>query len=324
MLAKKRISFLKTFAFYILIFFIAITIVFFAINLLIQPQIKKNLAVYSQVSSNFGTRFKIFLKNFFSFNPGVIYSHQLASVQNNIFLLYLGQFKWTFLISILIFLISFILGNFLGIISAYKLNKSYDIIFSILISFLGAIPILILAILALTNAEIFGYPSQFIETNRSLGFISLLVPILISSFPTIAIFFSKARKKTSEILQSNYYLFAKTYGLNKKQLLNKIILKNLFISELNLFFLVYILLFTITILIETIFSIPGQSLFISFAFKKGEIDIIMFYFSFNFVLLTLILFFNNFLIKKLNPELQKNSYLILKNKKFKFKEVQHG
>ncbi|PZW01442.1 ABC transporter permease subunit [Metamycoplasma auris] len=318
MLNNRKLNILKNVAFYIFIFFITITIVFFAINLLIEPRIKKNLAIYQQIPSNLLIRFKIFLKNLFTFNPGKIYSYELASVESNILILYLKQLKWSILVSFIIFSISFILGNILGITSAYKLNKTFDIIITIAVSLFAAIPLLIIAILALINSSFFGYPSQFIY-DRKFSFISLLIPIIISSFPTIAIFFSKSRKKTLEILKSEYYLFAKTYGLNKRQLLNKVILKNLLISQLNLFFVIYVLLFTITILIESIFSIPGQSLFISFAFKKGEIDIIMFYFMFNFILLSILIFLNNILIKKMNPILASNSYLNIK-----FKKMQGG
>ncbi|ENY68709.1 Oligopeptide transport system permease protein [Metamycoplasma auris 15026] len=311
MLINRKLNTLKNVAFYIFIFFIAITIVFFAINLLIEPRIKKNLAIYQQISPNLLIRFKVFLKNLFTFNPGHIYSHELASVESNILILYLKQLKWSILVSIAIFILSFILGNILGIISAYKLNKAFDIVISIIVSSLAAIPLLIIAILSLSSSSFFGYPSQFIYEQK-FSFISLLIPILVSSFPTIAIFFSKSRKKTLEILKSEYYLFAKTYGLNQRQLLNKVVLKNLFISELNLFFVIYILLFTITILIESIFSIPGQSLFISFAFKKGEVDIIMFYFMFNLILLSILFILNNFLSKKLNPILASNSFIKIK------------
>ncbi|MDP4043118.1 ABC transporter permease subunit [Mycoplasmopsis arginini] len=313
MINKKKINLFKSIAFYFFIFFFAIIVIFFAINILIEPQIKKNLAVYSHISNNYGIRLKDFLVNLFTFNPGKIYSHELSSSQSNILLLYLNQFKWTFLISFLVFIISFILGNILGITSAYKLNKSYDVIVSVIVSFIGALPILIIAIIALTNSSVFGYPSQFL--NNKLGLVSLFVPVLISSFPTLAIFFSKSRKKTLEILKSDYYLFAKSYGMNQSQLLRKTILKELLISELNLFFVIYVLLFTVTILIERIFSIPGQSLLISFAFKKGELDIIMFYFTFNFILLSIILLCNQIVIKKLDPSLQEQGLFFKKKLK---------
>ncbi|AZZ65267.1 ABC transporter permease subunit [Metamycoplasma phocicerebrale] len=313
---KAFVNLFKNIAFYFFIFFISLIIIFFAINVLIEPQIKKNIATYSQISPNYFDRLGIFLKNLFTFNPGKIYSSELASAESNIMLLYLKQFKWTILISLLIFVISFFIGNILGISSAYKFNKSYDVSMSLLVSFLGSLPLLIIAVLALSNSSILGYPSQFIN-NSKLTIVSLLVPILISSFSTIAIFFSKARKVTFETLKSNYYLFAKTQGLNNAQLLRKIVIKDVIASELNLFFMVYILLFIISILIERIFSIPGQSILISFAFKKGEIDIIMFYFTFNFILISIMLLLNNFIIIKLNPALKKQNTFpfIFKRKK---------
>ncbi|MBN4089530.1 ABC transporter permease subunit [Mycoplasma enhydrae] len=306
---KSLLNLFKNIAFYFFIFFAALIIIFFAINILVEPQIKKNLAVYSSIPKNYGSRLGIFFKNLFAFNPGKIYSYELYSAESNILILYFKQFRWTILTSALIFSFSFVIGNVLGISSAYKFNKSYDITISVLASFFGALPLLIIAILALNNSSLFGYPSQFINNNK-LSLISLLVPILISSFSTIAIFFSKSRKVTFESLKSNYYLFAKTQGQTKRQLLRKIIIKDVIASELNMFFMIYILLFTISILIERIFSIPGQSILISFAFKKGELDIIMFYFTFNFIFISILLVINSFIIKKLNPTIKKQSQLI--------------
>ncbi|WP_029905470.1 ABC transporter permease subunit [Mycoplasmopsis opalescens] len=310
---KTFIKFITKISFYLFIFLISLIIIFFAINVLIEPQIKKNLSTFNNISSSYWVRFKIFSWNLITFNPGKIYSIELSTVEKNIFVLYVKQFKWSCLICLLIFIFSFMIGNILGIFSAHKLFTTYDTVINILISFLGSLPILIIAILALVNAPIFGYPSQFL--NERLVFVSLLVPILITSFPTMAIFFSKSRKKTIEILKSDYYLFSLSTGLSRTKLLNKIVLKELFISEINLFFVIYILLFTVSLLIERLFSIPGQSLLLSFAFSKGELDIIMFYFVFNFVLLSLILFINKIILFTMNPILREEKILFFKSKR---------
>ncbi|MCU4117233.1 ABC transporter permease subunit [Mycoplasma zalophi] len=306
---------LKNIFFNIAIFFVILIIIFSLINVLIEPQVKKNISVYQQIPTNFSTRISIFFTNLFTFNPGKIYSYELSSSEPNILNLYLQQFKWTLLFTFLIFIFSFLLGNILGIYSAYKLNKIYDWVVSILISFLAALPILIVGVLSLVSSTFIGYPSQFIANNK-LSYISLIVPILICSFPTIAIFFSKSRKITSETLNSNYYLFSKTLGINDFRLLKKIIIKDIILGQLNLFFTIYIFLFTSSLLIERIFSIPGQSILISFAFQKGEIDIIMFYFTFNFILLSFLLFINHLILLKLNPSLKQNNiYFSFKKRK---------
>ena len=61
MKAKRIISRLSI---YILILILSITIIFFAINILFQKQINKNLAVYTNIEKNLINRFLFELKTF--------------------------------------------------------------------------------------------------------------------------------------------------------------------------------------------------------------------------------------------------------------------
>ena len=71
MKAKRIISRL---AIYILILILSIIIIFFAINILFQKQINKNLAVYTNIEKNLINRFFVWIKNFFT-NWGKIYNY---------------------------------------------------------------------------------------------------------------------------------------------------------------------------------------------------------------------------------------------------------
>lgn len=285
---------------YFFVLFVIVSIIFFVINSLIEPQIKKNIAVYSQINSSPWIRYGEFLNNLFSFRGGKIYSKELAATNLSIITLYFMQFKWTILFTVIIFIFSLIIGNLLGIWSAYKFNKAPDFVVNIIVSALATIPLIVLAILALGTSIFLGYPSQFIN-NGSLTFTSIITPIIITAFGTISLFHARSRKITKETLSSNYYLFGISLGNSKTKLFRQNIIKNLVIAELQVILPFYILLFSTSLIIERIFSIPGQSIFISYVFTKAELNCIMFYFSFNFFALLIARFINEIILNYLNP-----------------------
>ncbi|AXE60750.1 peptide ABC transporter permease [[Mycoplasma] phocae] len=290
----------KKIAIYFFILLIIISLVFFAINILIEPQIKKNIAVSSQIESNLWKRYLYFLGNLFSFQTGRIFSSELNNVNLSIFGLYLSQFKWTILFTILSFSIGFILGNVLGIWSAYKYNKSTDFIINLTVAAISTIPLIVLAIVALGTSTFLGYPSQFISNSKYL-LISLLVPAIISAFGSISLFHARSRKITKNVMQSNYFEFAISLGNSRWKLFKSQIFKNLVIGELQAIVPFYLLLFSSSLVIERIFSIPGQSVFISYAFSKGEVNLIMFYFTFSFFTLIIFKWINQVILNILNP-----------------------
>lgn len=302
MKAKIKYIFIRL-AIYLAIFIVATLLIFFIVNLLLQNQIKKTLAVYSQIESNLGLRFLHWLSRFFTAN-GKIYSSELNVTNSSISGLFFNQFKITLLFTGLIYIFSIILGNVLGVVAGYKFSKAPDITINIIVSFFAALPLIIIAIIALSTASLFGYPSQYL---REYSFASLFVPIMVTSFGTISLFFVRARKKTKEVITSNYYIFAKSLGYNKSQLIRKILIKQLLINQLQAIIPFYIILLSTSIVIERIFSIPGQSIFLSYAFKNAEIDLIMFFFMFSLLVLLISKFVLATLLDYINP-MQKSSY----------------
>ncbi|AZG68790.1 ABC transporter permease subunit [Mycoplasma struthionis] len=309
----------KRIAIYLLIFFIVLSITYFAINVLIEPQVKKNLAVSENIEKNLFIRYLNYLRDLITFKRQKIFSNELKNTNLSISILFFSQFKWTFLFTILIFFLSLIIGNLLGIFSAYKYNKTADFIINIIIGFIAVIPLIIIAVLALGFSETFGYPSQFL-INNSLTFASLLVPITFTSFGTISLIHARARKVVKEILNSEYYLFALSLGQDKKRLFLKQVLKNLIISELQVLIPYYLLLFSISLVVERIFSIPGQSIFIAYAFSKAEINLIMFYFWFSFITILISRFIFSIVLDILNPVQKVNKSLFF----IKRKGVKHA
>ncbi|AWX42599.1 oligopeptide ABC transporter permease [Metamycoplasma cloacale] len=298
---KEKITkyLIKTLIFWML-YFVILTFIFFLINLLLSTTIKQNFTVYSQIDSNVFVRYSHYIKSLFSGSLGQIYSYNV-SASKGILHLYFNYFKWTFLFTIITFTISILIGNLLGIYLGFHFNKTNDFIINGILGVFAAIPVIIISILALSTSIFVGYPSQFIN-QPLLDLISLIVPCTILSFFTISIFAAKARKTTKEVISSEYYNFAKSLGFNKSQLFSRVIFKQLLISELQLVIPIYLMLMTISIAIERIFSIPGSSVFLTFAFKNAELNLVLFIFGFNLSILMLSKFIIDIILNVINPE----------------------
>ncbi|RMA78978.1 peptide/nickel transport system permease protein/oligopeptide transport system permease protein [Metamycoplasma subdolum] len=310
---NKALDFFYRLLIYVAIFFVSLCVIFLAINLLLTKQIKTNIAVFNQLETNIFARFGRYMRDLFSGSFGKVYSNLGGGENISIPTLYFSQFKWTILFTLITFIFALIIGNILGVWIGYKYGKTSDVLVNFLISIFATIPLILIAILALSFSHIFAYPSQFIS-DYPFALQSLLVPILITSFGTISLFMAKARKTTKEVLSSNYYLFAKTIGMSRVELFKKVLLKKLIINQLQTLIPFYILLITSSIVIERIFSIPGQSVFISFAFQKAEINMIMYFFFVSLLLLLIYKFIIDFIVEYLNPEQRKQSGILFFNK----------
>ena len=295
---RKKTIFLRILI-YIAIFLLSIIVTFFAINIMLKNQIAKNFSVSSKIDKNLFSRFIKWIENFCQYNGGKIYSHELSMTNQSIASLYFDQFKWTILFTLLVYLLSIILGTTLGIIAGFNYNKAIDQTLSFIVIFLATIPLILIAIIALSMSYIFKYPSQFL--NSKYTFSSLFVPILITAFETISMVFLIARKSTKETITTDYFLFAKSLGFSKKELIFKIVLKNVVIKQLQSLVSFYIVLFSSSLVIERIFSIPGQSLFLTFAFKYGEIDLVLYYFVISLLILFSSKIIISFILDYINP-----------------------
>ncbi|QJR44306.1 ABC transporter permease [Mycoplasma miroungirhinis] len=301
-------------------FIISFIIIFFILNILMQSKINQNLHNYNY-DKNIFLHFVNYIKNVFNGSFGIIYSQTIAKTQISIPSLVFSYFGLSFIFTFVSFLLSLLIGNILGIISAKYLNKVVDKLFSMIINIFTSIPLIILMIILLVFSSALGYPSQYIISSKYTVF-SILVPIFICFIGTINFFFFKARKAYLDYLNSEHYIFAKSLGFKYKVIFWKFILKELIISQIKYLFPVYITLITISLVIERIFNIPGQSVLISFAYNNAEVDILMFFFTFSLLIMTLLQSVFDVLINLLNPQqtLQNTSFTFwFKGFKYAFK-----
>lgn len=215
--------------------------------------------------------------------------------------LFFKPFVLTFTISLIAFIFSFICGIGLGVLAAYKINKIQDLLISFFVVLIIAIPSLALAPLVIFITDsLNGY--SFYEPNKgtSIQIQSLLPAFFVLVLSSLASVTYVVKNDAREIFQTNYYITAVANGLSKTRIFFFYILKNLMFSLLKLIPVVFLGNITGSILIESIFKIPGNSTIIAQAIKNGEFFIIVFaiffylaLYFFLVIIIDIILFFSN-------------------------------
>lgn len=182
------------------------------------------------------------------------------------------------------------IGLVMGIIAAFKRNTWVDYLV-IFIAILGvSIPSFVMAILLqFALGGKFGLPSIGWNSRSSwlVGFKYTVLPTLALSFAGIA---SNARfVKTSvlDVINQDYILTAKAKGVKKLSLVSKHILRNAFIPVVTILGPRIATIITGTIVVESIFAIPGLGRELVNAIGNRDYTVIMsltVFFSFLYIL----------------------------------------
>jgi peptide/nickel transport system permease protein len=166
-------------------------------------------------------------------------------------------------ISILALILAIILGVTAGVISALRRGGVVDVIVTSLANFGISIPIFWLGVLLIYFLGLYlkvlpiqGYTSPF--TNFSLSIKQLIMPVFCLSVTAMA---SKARLTRSsilEVIRQDYIRTAWAKGLRERVIVIRHVLKNGMIPVITLIGLQVSNIFGGSVLIETVFNIPGM------------------------------------------------------------------
>ncbi|MGL5020568.1 MAG: ABC transporter permease [Mycoplasmatales bacterium] len=162
----------------------------------------------------------------------------------------------SFSIGIISIIFGTIVGVFLGLIAALKKNTWLDYTTTI-IAVLGiSIPSFVLATL---NQQVFAvnlglFPATY---NGSPNFSALLLPIFSLSIFTIASMARFTRTEMLETLNSNYITLARAKGVSKNQVIFKHGFRNALVPIITVLGPMVIAIITGSLVVETIFAIPG-------------------------------------------------------------------
>jgi peptide/nickel transport system permease protein len=184
-------------------------------------------------------------------------------LQENVSTLVVERLPITIHLGILSMIFSGIFGITFGVICALRRGKWIDTLFTLLAnigitapSFWVGIVLMYFLGLKMNWLPIQGYTSPF--TDFSLSFRQAIMPVLCLSFFTLASLTRQARSSTLEVVRQDYIRTAWAKGLAEHNIVIKHIIKNSLIPVVTILGMQVGFIFGGSVLIETIFNIPGM------------------------------------------------------------------
>jgi peptide/nickel transport system permease protein len=185
-------------------------------------------------------------------------------------------FRWTLPLAFVSLMISLSLSVLIGIKSGASKGSVFDRISAPVLFILYSIPVFWLAILLLllfSNPHVLNwlpvsgvqpagrFPEGYSMTQRFLYTLPYLVlPLICFIVPSLAFMTRAVRASTAELMQQDFIRTARAKGLSEKTIRHKHVFRNLLLTVITLCALAWPALLSGSVLIETIFSIPGIGL----------------------------------------------------------------
>jgi peptide/nickel transport system permease protein len=272
---------LRRLAFYLLAFFVAISLDFFLPRLLPGDPATAILApmgsrmTESQIASlrqALGLNEAPLLQQYFTFithifkgDLGVSYSQFPAPVTKVI----ATGLKWTLLLGGTSLLITVTLGHLIGILGAWRRGSTFDNVLPPLFNFIGAFPAFFLALGAL---YIFGIKLHWFpiglasDVHATQGFNAeyilsvikhLILPLAVSVLVTMQIWIMQMRNTMVSVLAEDYITMGEAKGLTQNQIMYGYAARNAILPSVTGFGIFLGTILSGQVLIEQVFSYPG-------------------------------------------------------------------
>ena len=155
-------------------------------------------------------------------------------------------------------LLMIIIGLPLGMISALKQYSILDTSLTGLALFLAAIPGFVLALLALV---LFGVTLRWLPIIGLTSWKSWILPVGCSTLGGVAVYLRMTRTTMLEVIRQDYIRTARAKGQVESVVIRKHALKNCLIPLVTVFSGMLTMMFSGSIIIETIFAIPGMGMY---------------------------------------------------------------
>jgi peptide/nickel transport system permease protein len=177
----------------------------------------------------------------------------------------------TLSITIIVIFLEYIIAIPIGIYSAAKQYSFWDRTSTVVLFVLYSLPsfwIATMAIVFLANVEYLKiFPTSGLTTLGSENWtfiarawdrvVHLILPVLCYAYPSFAFLSRQMRGSMLEVIRQDYIRTARAKGLQEKQVVLKHALRNSLIPIITLFGGIFPALVGGSVIIETIFSIPG-------------------------------------------------------------------
>jgi peptide/nickel transport system permease protein len=194
--------------------------------------------------------------------------------QDKVANLLVARLPVTIYLSFLALILSTVLGVITGIISAIRRGSALDSFMSLFANAGIAIPSFWLGLigmylfgLKLGWLPTTGYTSPFNDLGKSL--MQAIMPVFCLAVPAVAVISRQTRSCMLEVIRQDYIRTAYSKGITEMQILLKHALKNALIPVVTILGLQVRILIGGSVLIETVFNIPGMGrLLVNAAFDK--------------------------------------------------------
>jgi len=200
------------------------------------------------------------IEQYFRFMKGVI-TNDLRSIRTErpILTELLPRFANTAQLALVSIIISSVIGVTLGIVSAVKRNSWIDT-FSMVFSLVGvSMPIFWLGILLII---LFAVTLRWLPSGGKGGVEYLILPALTLGLATSAIIARMTRASVLEVLNQDYVRTVVAFGLPKRKIIYKYVLRNALIPVVTVIGLQFGYLLSGAVLTESVFGWPGLGRFV--------------------------------------------------------------
>lgn len=173
--------------------------------------------------------------------------------------LILPKLKPTLIIGVVGTLVSVVIGLSLGILAATRQYSAFDYGSTFLAVLLNALPNFWVAMMLML---IFGLKLQILPISGLGTWKNYVLPIVAVSMSPVAVITRMTRSSMLEVIRQDYIRTARSKGIPEKRVIFHHALKNALIPVVTVIGLIMGASVTGTIIIETVFNIPGLGLLI--------------------------------------------------------------
>lgn len=182
-------------------------------------------------------------------------------------------------LGIMVLLWGLIFGIICGSMAGLKRNSVWDIAITAVTTLGIAVPNFVVASL-LQYTFTYRFPIlPPIGWNSGAGLLSpdrfIILPVAALSFSTVAVYAKYMREGVANVLDEEYILLARAKGLPQKKIMAKYILKNSILPVVTVSAQQVAMLLTGSVVIETIFSIPGIGRYFVNSVTQRDYTVIM-------------------------------------------------
>lgn len=180
----------------------------------------------------------------------------------------------TFKIGLLSMVFGTATGLLLGLISAFMKNKIVDFIYNILTIIGIAVPSYLIAMFL---SYYFGFKIPFLALLYDIRspMYSSVIPIISMGFIVMAVVARFCKAEASDVMQSDYVLFAKCQGLSSSTIIVKYVLRNSLMPVITVIATLLVGVLTGSLVIEEMFSIPGIGNLLTRAIAANDYNVVI-------------------------------------------------